>query len=212
VSSNVHDGARVAVELHPDLVVFDGSGAALPPIATDRTVVVVGAHQNPSVAAGYLNAYRLLLADLVVVTMAEPGTAWEAMVDALRAVVPETEIVATTLRPRPVADVRGRRVAYFCTAPVSAHAVLAHHLAEEHGAEVVHVSGNLSNREALRAELESIGAEVFVVELKAAAIDIVAEAALARGAEVILAGNEVRPGPGQPDLDEMVLEMARIRV
>jgi cyclic 2,3-diphosphoglycerate synthetase len=212
VSSNVHDGARVAVELHPDLVVFDGSGAALPPIATDRTVVVVGAHQNPAVAAGYLNAYRLLLADLVVVTMAEPGTAWEAMVDALRGVVPETEIVATTLRPRPVADVRDRRIAYFCTAPASAHAVLAHHLAEEHGAEVVHVSGNLSNREALRAELESVAAEVFVVELKAAAIDVVAEAALARGAEVILAGNEIRPGRGQPDLDEMVLEMARIRV
>jgi cyclic 2,3-diphosphoglycerate synthase len=212
VSSNVHDGARIAVELRPDLVVFDGSGAALPPVATDRTLAVVGAHQNPAVAGGYLNAFRLLLADLVVVTMAEPGTAWEAMVDALRAVVPETTIVATTLRPRPAADVRGRRIAYFCTAPASAHAVLAGHLAEEHGAEVVHVSGNLSNREALRVELDSIDADVFVVELKAAAVDVVAEAALARGVEVILAGNEVRPGPGQPDLDEMVLEMARIRL
>jgi cyclic 2,3-diphosphoglycerate synthetase len=212
MSSNVHDGARVAVGLHPDLVVFDGSGAALPPIATDRTVAVVGAHQSPAVAAGYLNAYRLLLADLVVVTMAEPDTAWEAMVDALRAVVPETEIVATTLRPRPTADVRGRTIAYFCTAPASAHAVLAQHLAEEHGAEVAHVSGNLSNRQALATELESIAADVFVVELKAAAIDVVAEAALGRGAEVILAGNEVRPGPGQPDLDEILLEMARIRV
>jgi cyclic 2,3-diphosphoglycerate synthetase len=212
VSSNVHDGARVAVELRPDLVVFDGSGAALPPVATDRTITVVGAHQNPAVAGGYLNAFRLLLADLVVVTMAEPGTGWAAIVDALRAVVPETEIVATTLRPRPATDVRGRRIAYFCTAPTSAHAVLADHLAEEHGAEVVHVSGNLSNREALRAELDSIDADVFVVELKAAAVDVVAEAALGRGAEVILAGNEIRPGPGQPDLDELVLEMARIRV
>jgi cyclic 2,3-diphosphoglycerate synthase len=212
VSSNVHDGARVAAELRPDLVVFDGSGAALPPVATDRTITVVGAHQNPAVAGGYLNAFRLLLADLVVVTMAEPTTAWAAMVDALRLVVPETEIVATTLRPRPAADVRGRRIAYFCTAPASTHAVLAEHLAEEHGAEVVHVSGNLSNRQALRAELDSIDADVFVVELKAAAVDIVAEAALGRGAEVILAGNEVRPGPGQPDLDELVLEMARIRV
>jgi len=210
VSSNVGDGARVAVELDPDLVVFDGSGAALPPIEADRTVVVVGAHQSPVVAAGYLNAFRLLLADVVVVTMAEPDSGWEAMVDAVRAVVPATAVVATTLRPRPAADVRDRRIAYFCTAPSSAHALLARHLAEEHGAVVAHVSGNLSNREALRAELEAVDAEVFVVELKAAAVDVVAEAALARGVEVILAGNQVRPGPGQPDLDGMLLEMARI--
>ena len=72
-TSNVAEGARIAAALDPDLVVFDGSGAAFPPIATDRTVVVVGAHQDPAVATGYLNAYRLRVADLVVVTMAERG-------------------------------------------------------------------------------------------------------------------------------------------
>ena len=40
-------------------------------------------------------------------------------------------------------------------------------------------------------ELETIDAEVYLVELKAAAIDVVAETALARGAQVILAANEV---------------------
>lgn len=58
--SNVLEGARIAVELNPDLVVFDGSGAALPPIDVDRRIVVVGAHQDPAVATGYLNAYRHL--------------------------------------------------------------------------------------------------------------------------------------------------------
>ena len=52
--SNVLEGARVAAELTPDLVIFDGSGAALPPIAADRTIVVVGGHQSPAIAAGYL--------------------------------------------------------------------------------------------------------------------------------------------------------------
>ena len=80
-SSNVSEGAAVALDLAPDLVVFDGSGAALPPIAADRTIVVVGGHQDPAVASGYLNAYRLLLADLVVVTMAEESarSAWEGV-------------------------------------------------------------------------------------------------------------------------------------
>ncbi|MBA3432835.1 MAG: 2,3-diphosphoglycerate synthetase [Actinobacteria bacterium] len=211
-ASNVLEGARIARELGPDLVIFDGSGAALPPIATDRRIVVVGGHQSPAVVAGYLNTYRLLLADLVVVTMAETGSGWESTRDAVRGVVSsDVEVVATVLRPRPAITVEGRTVAYFCTAPANAHEVLATHLADEHGADVVHVSGSLADREALRAELTEVEAEVFLVELKAAAVDVVAEYAFARGAEVVLAANDVVPTFGQPDLDEMLLEMARIR-
>jgi cyclic 2,3-diphosphoglycerate synthetase len=212
-TSNVPAGARVAEALGPDVVVFDGSGAALPPIATDRTIVVVGGHQSPAVAAGYLNTFRLLRADLVIVTMAEPGTGWESTRDAVGAVVQgDVEVVATVLRPRPAADVRERVVAYFCTAPEGAHPTLAAHLAAEHGANVVHVSGNLANRDALRLELENLDAEVFLVELKAAAVDVVAEAALARGAEIVLAANDVVPVDGERDLDGMLLDMARIRL
>jgi cyclic 2,3-diphosphoglycerate synthase len=209
--SNVREGARVAAGLAPDLVVFDGSGAALPPVAADRTIVVVGGHQAPAVAAGYLNRFRLLLADLVVVTMAEAGSGWEQIHDAVRTVVPsELGVVATVLRPRPAADVHGRTVAYFCTAPASALDVLAEHLAAAHGADVVHVSGNLGDRAALTVELEKVEADVFLVELKAAAVDVVAEAGLAKGAEIVLAANDVVPLPGQPDLDELVLELSRI--
>jgi cyclic 2,3-diphosphoglycerate synthetase len=209
--SNVPAGAQVALGLDPELVVFDGSGAALPPVAAGRTILVVGGHQDPSVAAGYLNTYRLLLADLVLVNLAEEGTGWERVRDAGRTVVrPGVEVIATVLRPRPATDIRGRSVAFFCTAPRSAHEVLAGHLSTEHGARVVHVSGTLADRDALQEELESVEAEVYLVELKAAAIDIVAEAALARGVEIVLAANDVVPVGGEPALDEMLLEMARI--
>jgi len=211
--SNVLEGARMAAALDPDLVIFDGSGAALPPIATDRTIAVVGGHQDPAVAAGYLNAYRLLLADLVVVTMAENGSEWERTYDAVRTVVPaEIDIVPTVLRPRPLTSVRGRKVAYFCTALPAAHGLLAAHLETEHGAEVMHVSGNLADRAALERELEEIAADVLLVELKAAAVDVVAEFGSAHGVEVVLAANDVEPVPGHPDLDEIVLEMSRIRL
>jgi cyclic 2,3-diphosphoglycerate synthase len=207
--SNVAEGARLAEQLEPQLVIFDGSGAALPPVAADRLLVVVGAHQDPAVAAGYLNAYRLLLADLVVLTMAEELTEWRRMRDAVRAVVSaEVDVVATVVRPRPVSDVRGRKVAYFCTAPPSAHGVLASHLAVEHGADVVHVSGNLSDRAALRQELRGLDAEVFLVELKAAAIDVVVEDALERGVDVVLAANDLIGVEDTRVLDEMLLEMA----
>ena len=62
------------------------------------------------------------------------------------------------------ARARSRGISTSCTAPMSSH-----------------VSGNLADRRRLRAELGRIDAEVFVVELKAAAVDVVAEEALARG-------------------------------
>ncbi len=112
------------------------------------------------------------------------------------------------LRPRPAAAVSGRRVAFFSTAPASAHRGFARHLADEHGADVVHVSGALSDRARLREELESVDADVFLVELKAAAIDVVAEAAAERGVEVVLAGSDVRSAEGEPDLDAELLRLA----
>lgn len=210
--SNVEDGAAVAAVLAPDLVVFDGSGAALPPIAADRTVVVVGGHQSPDVVAGYLNTYRLLVADVVVVTMADQGKRWQIVRDRVASAVrPGTAVVATTLQPRPLVDVRERTVAYFCAAPVAAHAQLRARLEAVHGARVVHVSGNLANRAALRDELAEVSAEVYLVELKAAAIDVVAEAALEKRAAVVLAANDVVALPGEPDLDELLLGMAKFQ-
>ena len=198
----------MAARLEPELVIFDGSGAALPPIAVDRRVVVTSARQDPAVAAGYLNAYRLLLADLVLITMADdPALTQDLRAAVERGVHTGVPVIATLLRPRPTEPVSGRRVAFFCTAPEEAHAGLEHHLREAHGADVVHVSGNLSDRPALRAELPSIDADVFLVELKAAAVDVVAEEALARGAEVVLAANDVVPLPGEPELD---MELRRL--
>ncbi len=211
-SSNVAEGAALALAQQPDVVVFDGSGSALPPVAADRTVAVVAGHQDPAVAGGYLNAYRLLLADLAIVTMAEEGTRseWEGVLHVVRATVRDgTPVVGALLRPRPIEDVSGLSTAYFCAAPAPAHRLLAAHLEEAYGATVVHVSGNLANREALREELERIEADVFLVELKAAAVDVVAEAAVARGARIVLAANDVVAAPGQGDLDGMLLEMAK---
>ena len=210
-TSNVEAGARIAATLARDVAIFDGSGAALPPIATDRRIAVVGGHQEPHVVSGYLNAYRLLLADLVLVTMAEDGSDWEAVRDAaLGAVRPGVAVVPTVLRPTPAQDIRGRSTAYFSTAPPGAHANLVAHLTREHGADVVHVSGNLADRVALHEELAGVEADVFLVELKAAAIDVVAEHALARGSDVVLAANDVIPISSDRGLDETLLEMAGI--
>ena len=83
-TSNVAAGAEVALQRSPDFVVFDGSGAAIPPVATGRRVLVTTAYDPPELVTGYLNAYRILLADLVVITMADSSTPHEALADAIR--------------------------------------------------------------------------------------------------------------------------------
>jgi cyclic 2,3-diphosphoglycerate synthetase len=207
VVSNVLAGAELAAARDPDLVLFDGSGAALPPVATDRRILVAGAHQPPELVTGYLNAFRILVSDLVVLTMAEDGSGWESLRHAI-ADVKDVPVVPTVLRPRPVEDVSGRRVAFFTTAPESALGVVAGHLRDEHGAELVHVSGNLARRDRLRAEAAEVDADVFLVEIKAAAIDVVAEAAAERGIEVVFADNDVRPVEGADELDDAVRRLA----
>jgi cyclic 2,3-diphosphoglycerate synthetase len=213
--SNVEEAARLAASLSPDLLLLEGSGAAIPPVEAGRRILVAGAHQDPEIVAGYLGAYRLLLSDLVVLTMCEEPLATAAQVAALRDAIADVDlelpVIATVLRPRPVEPVGGRRVAFFSTAPEAIHARLREHLEREHGAEVALVSGNLADRDALRAELDSsvvTDAEVFLVEIKAAAIDVVAETAAERGIPVVFADNEVLPLAGERDLDALVLALA----
>jgi cyclic 2,3-diphosphoglycerate synthetase len=68
-------------------------------------------------------------------------------------------------------------------------------------AEVVHASASLAERAVLREELAHVDAEVYLVEIKAAGIDVVADTARSRGAEVVFADNEPVPLPGEPDLE-----------
>lgn len=207
--SNVLEGVSIAAGLEPDLVVLDGSGAALPPVDAGRRLLVASAAQRVDVAAGYLNTYRARIADLVVVTMAETDAPHEELARALRAHVrSDVPIVRTVVRPRPLEPVEGRRVAFFCTAPPDRHPRLAAHLEEAHGATVTGVSGNLADRPRLRDDVARADADVFLVELKAAAVDVVAEVAERRGIPVVIAANDVLPLRGEPSLDEELERLA----
>jgi len=176
--SNVLEGGRLAAQLEPELLVFDGSGAALPPVEADARILVTNGDHD---ARAGLNAYRVLVSDLVVDTGGVDR-------DAIRS-ISDVPVVSAELRLRPTEPLAGRRTAVFTTGPAPTDGL---------DAEVVHVSRNLANREALREELERVEADVYLVELKAAAVDVVAETALARGAEVVLAANDVV----SPELDE----------
>jgi cyclic 2,3-diphosphoglycerate synthetase len=179
-SSNVLQGAALAAEREPDVVVFDGSGAAIPPIDVDARILVSGRGHDP---LAYLNAYRVLVSDLVVLVGGGD-------VGAIRA-LKKIPVLEAELRLRPISPLQGRRVAVFTTG-----AAPTDHL----DADVVSVSRNLANRAQLSEDLERTDADVYLVEIKAAAIDLVAVAAQARGVEVVFAENEVV----SPELDDAI--------
>jgi cyclic 2,3-diphosphoglycerate synthase len=181
--SNVLAGAELARSLEPDVVLFDGSGAAIPPVATDARILVSGGEHELD---DYLNPYRVLVSDLIVLVGSGQPVA---------PLVKDVPIVRVELRLRASAPLDGR-VAVFTTGPAPT---------EHLEADVVHVSRNLADRRALRDELERVEADTFLVELKAAAIDLVAEEAASRGTRVVLAENEVLPVDG--DLDEAILAL-----
>ena len=184
--SNVVEGAELAASLDPDVVVFDGSGASIPPIDVDARILV--AHD---VVSG-LNPYRVLISD-VVLTMSD------AVASDVRAL--GKPAIRFTLRLRPVEPPVGR-IALFTTGAVPV----------EHLHDVAFVSRNLGDRVALAEDLRTVDADTFVVELKAAAIDMVAETAAERGVKLVFADNEVVPLPGEPDLDELFRGLAPSRV
>ena len=150
-------------------MVFDGSGAAIPPVAVDARVLV---RARRDVGLRTRTASSSPTSSL---------TMDERVAEQARELT-DVPVLPFDLRLRPVAPLEGRRTAVFTTGPAPVD-----HL----DAEVVHVSRNLASRDALAAELADLDADVFLVEIKAAAIDVVAEAALERGAEVVFADNEV---------------------
>ena len=174
--SNVAAGAALAAALPTvGALIFEGSGSCIPPVAEDRTVCVIGPGEPEPMAD-----YALLRAQLLL-----------AHEDA---VAPE-EAVRFTLRPEPAQELPdGARVALFTTGAPACD-----------GVEPVVVSTNLARRAALADDLEraaAAGCDLYLTELKAAAIDTVARHAAERGARVVFVRN--RP----VGVDDALMELA----
>jgi cyclic 2,3-diphosphoglycerate synthetase len=208
VQSNVVDGARLAEAMQPRLVVFEGSGSCLPPVKTDRTVLLAST-ARPGDLLDHFGRYRLARADLVLVVGDDRAVAADmcGRVELLRA---GRRAIAVSLTPTPVSDISGRNVAMFTTAPASAGPVFMRRAAEL-GAELVLLSHELARRDTLRADVAAAverGADCFVVEIKAAGIDVVAEAAAQHGIDVVFLDNPPVPHDSSIDLDSVLAQVA----
>jgi cyclic 2,3-diphosphoglycerate synthetase len=153
--------------------------------------------------SGYFGPYRLLLADLVVVTMAEEPFGSASRVASLIARIrdvlatvhdegaPEVQVVRTVFRPAPTRSLADASVCVATTAPSSVGESISRHLEKEEGCRVVGITHALSNRAQLERELDDImpRADVLVCEIKAAGIDVATKKAMDAGLEVVYMNN-----------------------
>ncbi|MBX5469619.1 MAG: 2,3-diphosphoglycerate synthetase [Thermoleophilaceae bacterium] len=188
-ASNVLEGARLAASLDPGTLIFEGSGATVPPVEVDATVCVAGDAEG---ALGGLGPYRLLRAQLVLAMGGD-----RALAQRVREVC-RARVLTCELRPEPVEPLDGAaRVALFTTGAPACD-----------GADPVVYSPNLARRAALAGDVERAASErcdTWLVEVKAAGIDTVAERARREGARVIFVRN--RPVALDGDLDEELVRL-----
>ncbi len=205
--TNVREAAELAAARDPGVVILEGSGASVPSIPWDAGVLVVPASAPPEYLGGYLGPFRLLLSDLVVVTMAAGPVTGHENLSALRSHVRRflddpRQIILTDFIPVPLEDVKGERVFFTTTAPGAVAARQVEHLEATHGCTVVGWSARLAERAGLAEDLEGAeGFDILLTELKAAAVDIGVERALARGAGVVFVDNRAIVVEGDTDLD-----------
>ena len=193
-ASNLEEGARVAEALENDLLIFEGSGAAIPPVRVDAVLLAVSALQPREYVLGYLGPYRLLLSDVIVVTMCEKSLISEEelleLEDGIMAINPRLRVVRTAFRPRPLKNISGKRVFLASTASGEILDIQKSYLEEEYDCRVVGMSPYLSDRAKLKVDIEeTVDADTLVTELKAAAVDVVSRAGVETGREVVYLEN-----------------------
>jgi cyclic 2,3-diphosphoglycerate synthetase len=211
-ATNMREAAELAAARRPGVVILEGSGSAVPPVPWDAGILVVPASAPPEYLGGYLGPYRLLRSDLVVVTMAVGPSAGPENLSALRSHVDRflgvARCVVTDFIPVPLSDVRDARVFFATTAPGAVAARQVEHLASVHRCDVVGWSARLADRAGLAEDLDAAQEyDVLLTELKAAAVDVASERALARGAEVVFVDNRAIVVEGSSDLDTTLGEV-----
>ncbi|MES0341351.1 MAG: 2,3-diphosphoglycerate synthetase [Candidatus Humimicrobiaceae bacterium] len=192
--TNLEEGMEIAEKLDSDLLIIEGSGASIPQVDTDITICTIGAFQEWDSLIGYLGIYRIIMADMIILTMCEEPIADLKKIDFLESRInkfnPEAAVIRTIFRPRPLSSIRDKKVFLGMTAIDSIERNIIDYLEAEYGCSVVKASFNLSRRDELRKDLDdSPEFDLILTELKAAAVDLLTEHASKEKKEVVYMDN-----------------------
>ena len=212
--TNMKKGARLANEVDAKFAIFEGSGAAIPPIKTNKKIALIGANQPIENLTTYFGPYRVGLGDLVILTMCEEPMCSDEKREEIEKFVsevnPDATVISTVFRPKPLEDISGKRVLFATTAPEDVKDKLVEYLEENYGCEVIGTTAHLSNRPLLRQDMEKYldKADVMLTELKAAAVDVATKDSIAAGLDVVYCDNvPVAISDSYPSLSDSVIKL-----
>lgn len=216
--TNMVDGARMTNALNTNLIAIEGSGSAIPPIKTNKQIVLVGANQPIETLTEYFGPYRIKLADLVIITMCDEQICSKEKLDTLlnkiHEINPKADIVPTIFRPHPTEPIENKNVLFATTAPESVQHLLKQYLEDNFKCNVVAISPHLSNRPLLQEDIEKNidNVDIMLTELKAAAVDVATKDALNKGLEVIYCDNIPIALNSNYDLDKSIMKIVHAAV
>jgi cyclic 2,3-diphosphoglycerate synthase len=222
--SNLDQGVALANDLPGKVVLLEGSGSAIPPVHADATCLVVPATVEIEYLRGYFGPYRLLLSDVVLVTMCEKPFASPSQISSIVRHIRESSrrlgnrgdlqgeirVAVTVLRPAPSDPLEGASVFVATTAPEAAGEQIKRYLELHEKCRVVGISHSLSNRGQLDQELRAMkGADVLLCEIKAAGVDVAIRRALDAGMRVSYMDNVPQSIDGE-DLTALFTDAAEL--
>ncbi len=212
--TNMKKGAKLANEVESKFTIFEGSGAAIPPIKTDKKIVLIGANQPIENLTTYFGPYRIALGDLIILTMCEEPISSKQKIAEIEEFIkktnPEAKIISTVFRPKPLNDITQKKVLFATTAPEEVKDKLVDYLEKEYDCQIIGTTSHLSNRPLLKQDLEKYidEADVMLTELKAAAVDVATKDAVSHGLEVVYCDNIPVPiDDTYPDLSKSIIEI-----
>ena len=212
--TNMKKGAKLANEVDSKFAIFEGSGAAIPPIKTNKKIALIGANQPIENLTTYFGPYRVGLGDLVILTMCEDPMCSDEKREKIENFVseinPDATVISTVFRPKPLDDISGKKVLFATTAPEDVKDKLVEYLEEHYKCEVIGTTAHLSNRPLLREDMKKYmdKAEVMLTELKAAAVDVATKDAIAAGLDVVYCDNvPVAISDSYPSLSDSVIKL-----
>ena len=217
--TNMKKGAQLANNVESKFAIFEGSGAAIPPIKTNKKIVLIGANQPIENLTTYFGPYRVSLGDLVILTMCEEPMCDSEKIKKIeeftKEINPDAVVISTVFRPKPLEDITNKKVLFATTAPEEVKDKLVDYLESNYNCEIIGTTSHLSNRPLLRKDMKKYmdKADVMLTELKAAAVDVATKDAIEHELEVVYCDNIPIPiNDSYPDLSKSVLNLVDLAI
>jgi len=192
--SNVEAGVNIAENLDSDLIIVEGSGASIPDIKVNKTICIIGAGQYWENIVGYLGIYRILRADLIIITMCEEPTADKKKISFLESEIkkikPGVKIIRSVFRPKPLSDISGKKIFMAMTASEIIKSRIKKYMEKNYSCKIRQMSFSLSNRKQLKRDLQNCNDyNTILTELKAASVDLLTRYAVKHKKEIVYMNN-----------------------